>query len=114
VSIGFQVNCFVLVFPVKSSSASDIPRRKTNLAVNWVREYILFHKKRHPREMGVPEINQFIIHLVVDRKASASTRTAPAAGAGGINPLALFSSCIATSTKWNWMKILLGSFAPKW
>ncbi|MBI5824741.1 MAG: integron integrase [Chloroflexi bacterium] len=41
---------------------------------HWVREYILFHNKRHPREMGVAEINQFITHLVVDRKASASTQ----------------------------------------
>jgi len=42
--------------------------------IQWVRDYILFHKKRHPREMGVPEINQFITHLVVERKASASTQ----------------------------------------
>jgi len=42
--------------------------------VNWVREYILFHNKRHPHEMGIPEINQFITHLVVERKASASTQ----------------------------------------
>ena len=42
--------------------------------ITWVREYILFHSKRHPREMGVIEINQFITHLVVDRKASASTQ----------------------------------------
>jgi len=41
---------------------------------HWVREYILFHNKRHPREMGVPEINQFLTHLVVERKASASTQ----------------------------------------
>ena len=40
----------------------------------WVREYILFHNKRHPREMGVSEINQFITHLVVERKTSASTQ----------------------------------------
>jgi len=42
--------------------------------IEWVRAYILFHNKRHPREMGVAEINQFITHLVVDRKASASTQ----------------------------------------
>jgi integron integrase len=42
--------------------------------LHWVREYILFHNKRHPKEMGVPEINQFITHLVVERKASASTQ----------------------------------------
>ena len=42
--------------------------------IHWVREYILYHNKRHPKEMGVSEINQFITHLVVDRKASASTQ----------------------------------------
>jgi integrase len=42
--------------------------------IHWVREYILFHNKRHPREMAVPEINQFITHLVVERKASGSTQ----------------------------------------
>ncbi|MFZ5857560.1 MAG: integron integrase [Chloroflexota bacterium] len=42
--------------------------------VHWVREYILFHNKRHPREMGVYEIDQFVTHLVVERKASASTQ----------------------------------------
>lgn len=40
----------------------------------WVREYILFHNKRHPKEMREPEIQQFITHLVVERKASASTQ----------------------------------------
>ena len=42
--------------------------------IHWVREYILFHNKRHPREMGTPEIQQFVTHLVVDNKASASTQ----------------------------------------
>ncbi|GAB4403624.1 MAG: integron integrase [Anaerolineales bacterium] len=42
--------------------------------IHWVRQYILFHNKRHPKEMGAAEINQFITHLVVERKASASTQ----------------------------------------
>ncbi len=42
--------------------------------IHWVRQYILFHNKRHPNEMRAPEINQFITHLVVERKASASTQ----------------------------------------
>jgi hypothetical protein len=33
----------------------------------WVRSYILFHHKRHPKEMGWPEIRQFITHLVSDK-----------------------------------------------
>ena len=49
------------------------PRTEKTYA-NWVREYILFHEKRHPREMGITEINQFITHLVTDRNVSASTQ----------------------------------------
>jgi integron integrase len=40
----------------------------------WVRRYILYHNKRHPAEMRTPEINQYITHLVVEQKASASTQ----------------------------------------
>jgi integron integrase len=40
----------------------------------WVRSYILFHQKRHPKDMGVPEIRQFMTHLVSDQKVSASTQ----------------------------------------
>jgi integron integrase len=42
--------------------------------VGWVRQYIIFHNKRHPREMGVAEINQFITHLVNEKSVSASTQ----------------------------------------
>ena len=40
----------------------------------WVRSYILFHHKRHPKEMGLPEIRQFMTYLVSDQKVSASTQ----------------------------------------
>ncbi len=40
----------------------------------WTRSYILFHKKRHPKEMGTLEIRQFITHLVTEKKVSASTQ----------------------------------------
>jgi hypothetical protein len=33
--------------------------------VQWIRRFILFHNKRHPREMGAPEINAFLSHLAV-------------------------------------------------
>ena len=42
--------------------------------VSWVRQFILYHNKRHPREMGVAEINAFITHLVKDRNVAASTQ----------------------------------------
>lgn len=42
--------------------------------IHWAKEYILFHNKRHPKEMGAPEINQFLTHLASIRKVSASTQ----------------------------------------
>jgi integron integrase len=42
--------------------------------VNWVRQFILFHAKRHPQSMGAPEIEQFITHLAVERGVAASTQ----------------------------------------
>jgi len=42
--------------------------------VDWVRRFILFHGKRHPREMGKAEIQAFLSHLAVDRAVSASTQ----------------------------------------
>ncbi len=42
--------------------------------LNWVRRYILFHRKRHPNEMGAPEIQAFLIHLAGERNISASTQ----------------------------------------
>jgi len=43
--------------------------------VNWIRRFILFHCKRHPREMGEPDIRAFISHLAVEGGISASTQT---------------------------------------
>lgn len=42
--------------------------------VHWIKRFILFHNKRHPKEMGEIEINQFITHLAVKEKVSASTQ----------------------------------------
>ncbi|MCI0549738.1 MAG: integron integrase [Anaerolineae bacterium] len=42
--------------------------------ISWVRKYILHHNKRHPREMGVAEINDFITYIVNQKTVSASTQ----------------------------------------
>jgi integrase len=42
--------------------------------LQWVRRYIAFHKRRHPRELGGPEVKQFSTCLAVGRKVSASTQ----------------------------------------
>jgi integron integrase len=42
--------------------------------VEWVYRYILYHNKRHPAEMGAPEITAFLSHLATDRNVAASTQ----------------------------------------
>ena len=42
--------------------------------LHWIRRFILFHGKRHPREMGEEEITAFLTHLAVDRAVSAATQ----------------------------------------
>ncbi len=42
--------------------------------VHWVKRYVLFHNKRHPREMGVAEVEAFLTSLAVVRHVSASTQ----------------------------------------
>jgi integron integrase len=40
----------------------------------WIRRYIFFHQKRHPSELGGPEVEEFLTHLAVDRSVAASTQ----------------------------------------
>lgn len=42
--------------------------------VNWIVCYILFHDKRHPKEMGVKEVEAFLTHLAVLDNVAASTQ----------------------------------------
>ncbi len=42
--------------------------------VKWIRRYILFHRKRHPAEMGAKHVGTFLSHLAVDRNVAASTQ----------------------------------------
>jgi integron integrase len=42
--------------------------------VNWIRRYILFHNKRHPKNMATREIEAFLTHLAVDKNVAASTQ----------------------------------------
>ncbi|PIS27780.1 MAG: hypothetical protein COT43_08775 [Candidatus Marinimicrobia bacterium CG08_land_8_20_14_0_20_45_22] len=45
--------------------------------VLWITQYILFHNKRHPKDMNEMEIRQFLNHLAVNRNVSASTQNSP-------------------------------------
>lgn len=42
--------------------------------VNVIRRFILYHQKRHPSEMGVDEVRQYLSHLATDDHVAASTQ----------------------------------------
>ena len=42
--------------------------------IHWIKRYILFHDKRHPRDIGKEEIATFLTHLAVKQNVSASTQ----------------------------------------
>ncbi len=43
--------------------------------VDWIRRFILFFGKRHPRDLGAAEVEQFLTHLAVEGKVAASTQS---------------------------------------
>ena len=43
--------------------------------LGWVKRFILFHGKRHPRDMGAQEVQQFLVHLAVEGHVAASTQS---------------------------------------
>jgi len=42
--------------------------------LGWIRRFILFHGKRHPREMGAPEVEAFLSDLATRGRVTASTQ----------------------------------------
>ena len=42
--------------------------------ISWVYRFIVFHGKKHPREMGGKEIGKFLTYQAVERRVSASTQ----------------------------------------
>jgi len=42
--------------------------------VDWIKRYIFFHKKRHPKDMGRAEVEAFLTYLAVEGNVAASTQ----------------------------------------
>ena|SRR5579863_9616044 len=42
--------------------------------LQWLRRYVAFHGRKHPREVGAAGVEQFLTHLAVVRKVSAVTQ----------------------------------------
>ena len=59
---------------------SDVARlrhlslRTEQAYLSWIKRYIFFHQKRHPRELGAEGVRAFLTHLAVNDRVSASTQ----------------------------------------
>ncbi len=42
--------------------------------LQWIKRFIYFHGRRHPRDLGAPEVEAFLSHLATEGNVSASTQ----------------------------------------
>jgi hypothetical protein len=42
--------------------------------LGWIKRFVVFHSVRHPREMGLPEVEAFLTDLAVTQHVAASTQ----------------------------------------
>lgn len=54
--------------------ARHLSHKTEDVYHNFIKRFILFHNKRHPKEMGADEITAFLTHLAVNENVSASTQ----------------------------------------
>jgi hypothetical protein len=47
---------------------------RTEAYIDWIKRFIYFHHKRHPKDMGEAEVAAFLTHLAVDRNVAATTQ----------------------------------------
>ncbi|GAB2994708.1 integron integrase [Psychrosphaera aestuarii] len=40
----------------------------------WIKRFILYQNKRHPKDMGEQEVTEFLTHLALERKVTAATQ----------------------------------------
>jgi integron integrase len=48
--------------------------RTEQVYLQWVKRYILFHGKKHPKELGAAQVVAFLNYLAVERSVAASTQ----------------------------------------
>src|SRR5437867_2649996 len=60
--------------------ARHYSRRTEDAYVHWIRRFIVFHGRRHPRELGAPEISAFLTWLAVEQHVATSTQNQALSG----------------------------------
>ena len=67
--------------PTKFLDQLTFHMRSKNLAyrtektyIGWIKDFIIFHNKKHPEKMGTAEINAYLSHLSVTRNLSINSQ----------------------------------------
>ena len=50
-------------------------KRTIETYIHWIKDYILFHKKRHPSTLGTVHVEEYLNHLVLDRNVAPQTQS---------------------------------------
>ena len=53
---------------------SRFSRRTEEAYVSWIKRYVLFHDRRHPRDLGEADMRRYLSHLAIDRRLAVSTQ----------------------------------------
>jgi integron integrase len=68
--------------PAKYLDQLRLLMRQQNLAyttektyLHWIRKFIRFHKRRHPKDMGAAEVDEFLSWLASDRQVAPATQS---------------------------------------
>ena len=59
---------------VEALRARQYSRRTEQAYTHWIRRFILFHNRTHPRELAEGDVNRFLTHLAVKENVAASTQ----------------------------------------
>ena len=70
-------------------------RRTEETYLQWMKRYIRFSGKRHPRELGAADVTAFLNHLAVERRVAAATQNQALAAL-----LFLYKEVIAEPLPW--------------
>ena len=54
--------------------ARNLAYKTEKVYAHWIKRYILFHNKAHPKDMAAPEVEQFLSWLAADRHCSSGTQ----------------------------------------
>lgn len=74
--------------------------------VDWIKRYIFFHGKRHPKELGAHDVEAFLTHLAVAGKVAASTQV----GSGRASRLTCTQRRLASSATSGFPRVV----KPSW